>query len=468
MKILLNITHGFQARMLLRSKISEHLLAAGCELIVVSPNAGEEYFRREFDHPQICLEPMPTQSSRVEAYLISLRQYLLMNPALGATLNHKNERFKSSSPKLYYFCRAINKVIGRWSIFRKTFLALESWWFSGKDFDPLLKKHAPDLVVAGTPGYAQDDVHLLRAAKRLGISSTTVMLSWDNLTSKGYMGAQPDELLVWSQMMAHEAVELHHFPPAHTYWTGAAQFDHLAGFRETFDRDQWRRSQGVPENAKLLMFGTINPGVMPQQVILLRELAAAVEKNQFAQPCYLWIRLHPQVVQGYWKQDIESYLALAGPSVKVEVPPVRDSKLSWDLPPEDQRHLASLLSASDVMISPGSTLFIEGACVDVPMISTFYDGPENRTDGFTAARFKYYTHYAKMNVSGGISEAFSQDELIQQANRYLVDPALHRAERAEIVRLELGELDGNAARRTADYLLRFASLETAKQSSQSS
>lgn len=461
MKILLNITHGFQARMLLRSKISEKLLAAGCELIVVSPNAHEEYFQQEFSHPQIRLEAMPTHFSRVESYLINLRQYLLMNPALGASLNHKNERFKTTSPKLYYCCRAINQVLGRWSIFRKTYLALETWWYSGKDFDPLLQKYSPDLVVAGTPGYARDDVHLLRAAKRLGIPSATVMLSWDNLTSKGYMGAMPDELLVWSQLMADEAVELHHYPREHTYWSGAAQFDHLAGFRESFDREAWRRAQGIPENAKLLMFGTINPGVMPQQVELLQGLKRAVESNAFAQPCYLWIRLHPQVVQGYWKQAIDEYTALAGPLVKVEVPPVRDSKLSWDLPPEDQQHLASLLSASDVIISPGSTLFIEGACVDAPMISTFYDGPVNRTDGYTSTRFKYYTHYAKMNASGGISEAFAEAELIQQVNAYLAEPALHRAERAGIVQLELGELDGQAAGRTAEYLLRFAGSKNA-------
>ncbi len=64
-KILFNITHGFQARMSLRSKISETLLAQGVELIVVSPNADEEYFRREFDHPQIQLEKMPSRFSRV-------------------------------------------------------------------------------------------------------------------------------------------------------------------------------------------------------------------------------------------------------------------------------------------------------------------------------------------------------------------------------------------------------------------
>ncbi|MFN5710278.1 MAG: hypothetical protein ACK48X_19655, partial [Planctomycetota bacterium] len=44
LRIFLNITHGFQARMLLRSKITEELLARGASLVVCSLNAEESYF----------------------------------------------------------------------------------------------------------------------------------------------------------------------------------------------------------------------------------------------------------------------------------------------------------------------------------------------------------------------------------------------------------------------------------------
>jgi len=101
-KILLNITHGFQARMLLRSQIAEELLSAGAELIVCSPNANEEYFREEFSHPQITLEKMPTKTTTMEQRLSSLRQYVLMNPSLGGTLNYKRETLRREQPKRYY------------------------------------------------------------------------------------------------------------------------------------------------------------------------------------------------------------------------------------------------------------------------------------------------------------------------------------------------------------------------------
>ncbi|MFN9366434.1 MAG: hypothetical protein ACK6CE_16760, partial [Planctomycetota bacterium] len=81
LRIFLNITHGFQARMLLRSKITEELLARGASLVVCSLNAEESYFANEFRHPQITLVQMPTRTSRWEARLMNWRQYLLMNPS---------------------------------------------------------------------------------------------------------------------------------------------------------------------------------------------------------------------------------------------------------------------------------------------------------------------------------------------------------------------------------------------------
>ncbi|HEY2841124.1 MAG TPA: hypothetical protein VGJ26_18355, partial [Pirellulales bacterium] len=110
--ILFNITHGFQARMLLRSSTAEHLLASGTQLIIVKPDAPEEYFLREFDHPQMTVVEMPYRASRLEGHLITLRQYLLMNPSLGGTLNFKNEVFRRQAPKRYYMARTGNLILG--------------------------------------------------------------------------------------------------------------------------------------------------------------------------------------------------------------------------------------------------------------------------------------------------------------------------------------------------------------------
>lgn len=459
-KILLNITHGFQARMLLRSGISERLLAAGAELVVVAPNVDDAEFRREFAGPQVTLEPMPYRAGRVEANLVNLRQYLLMNPQLGGTLNAKNEAFRRDSPARYWFCRAANQVLGRVAPLRRGYLAAESRLFRGTEFDALLDRERPDLIVTGTPGFNPQDTHLLRAAARRGVPTATVMLSWDNLSSKGYMAAKPDQLLVWSELMRDEAVRYHGFASERITWCGAAQFDHYHGFRRRFDRTDWRRTQGIPDDAALLVYGTINPALVPHELRLVRELVAAANAGAFRRPAYVWVRLHPQVIQGAWKHDLGGYRELAGPRVRIEEPPVRDSKLHWDLPREDAKHLASLLTAADVVLTPNSTLSIDAACVDAPIVNLFYDGRDYDAGPLTAERFRRYTHYAKILETGGIAEVFSPDELRAAIDAYLLDPTLHAAGRAAIVTQQLGRLDGLAAERTAHKLLALCGVDT--------
>lgn len=454
--LLFNITHGFQARMLLRSAIAETLLADGAQLIVVSQNAHEEYFRREFDHPQIVLEPMPDRFSKVEANLVNLRQYLLMNPSLGTTLNFKNEAFRRQSPLKHRVARIGNAVLGRVPPLRKAYLAAERALFAGREYDDLLARRRPDLVVTGTPGYHRNDVHLLRAARRARVPTATVMLSWDNLTSKGYMGAVPDHLLVWSDLMADEAVEYHDYPRKNITWTGAAQFDQYLEVRESFDAAAWRRNHGIASDACLIVYGTINPAVLPHEPAIVQQIVAAMRDGRFRSRPHLWLRLHPQVVGGQYAQSLEPYRALAGPDVTVEAPPVQSEQLAWDLPQADATHLAMLLAAADVVATPCSTFVIDAVCANTPVVNVLFDGPDPVDPALSVHRFRKYTHYAKILTTGGLAIADTIDSFVRLVDRYFADPTTDAAGRASVIRQQLNQLDGQAGVRTARELMRLA------------
>jgi hypothetical protein len=455
-KILFNITHGFQARMLLRTDIAQQLLSAGCQLVVVAPNADEDYFRSEFTHPQITLIKSPGKFSRVESYLINLRQYFLMNPSLGATLNHKNETFRKHSPKFYWFARFVNMFLGRIPLLRKLYIWLEKKFFNGSEYDTVLNEQRPDLVVTGTPGYNREDIHLLRAAERLKIPTATVMLSWDNLTSKGYMGAIPDQLLVWSDLMADEAVQYHDYPREQIQWVGAAQFDHYYQARDSFDRTAWRAQHGIAADTPVIMYGTINPGIVPHEHQIVSEIVQAMRAGEFVRRPHLWIRIHPQAVKGYYRQNLDLYYQLAGPDVTIEVPPVQSEALAWDLPASDARHLAELLSVADIVTTPSSTLAIDAATVDTPIITIGFDGSPPVIVEKQVIRFSRYTHYKKILDLGGMPIAHSCQEFVQLANQYIERREHHQAERQAMLRQQLNQFDGQAGRRTAQALLKLA------------
>ena len=389
--------------MLLRSTVAATLLARGAELVIVSHGSQEPYFQQEFAHPQIKLESMPEQFSRVENNLITLRQYILMNPSLGSTLNYKNEAFRQGAPKRYWLSCAANTVLGRIAILRQAYMAGEAKLFPGAEFDALIDKHSPDLIVTGTPGYNRNDIHLLRAAKRKHIPTATVMLSWDNLSSKGYMGGVPDHLLVWSDLMADEAVKYHNYPRERIRWCGAAQFDHYAGFRDRFDRAAWRRQHAIPEGRPLIVYGTINPQILPHEADILKSIVTAMCSGAFKAKPYLWIRLHPQVMSGYTKGRLQPFRDLASEDVRVEEPEVQSAKLAWDLPREDSEHLTQLIAAADVLATPGSTLMIDAACAGSPVVNVLFDGEGTIPPAMSIKRFANYSHHAKILETGGIA-----------------------------------------------------------------
>ena len=451
----MNITHGFQARMLLRSRIAAELLSAGAELVVCSVNADEPYFVEEFSQPQLQLVKMPTRTGHWEARLSNWRQYLLMNPRLGGTLNHKRETLKRDFPARYYATRSLNLFLGNITWLRRLYMFAEAKLFSAREFDAVLQECKPDLVVTGTPGFNKHDVHALRSAKRLKIPSATVMLSWDNLTSKGYMNGTPDHLLVWSSLMAQEAAEYHDFPREKIYQTGAAQFDVYLAAKQSLDIPSWRRENNVPVDAFMMMYGTINPGICGHELDILKSIIDQMRKQDLPRKPFLWIRLHPQVVNGSWRRSLAPFQSLEANDVHVEVPPVTESRLDWDLPKEDSLHLKNLIAASDLVITTSSTLSIDAACADTPIVNVFFDGREVES-AYRVARFKKYTHYAKILETGGIFIADSIDQFAEAMQRYESDPSADRKGRQAIVEQQIGKLDGKAGVRTAKKLLELA------------
>jgi len=428
--------------MLLRTEVARHLTAAGCRLVIASPNADEPYFAAEMAQPGFQLEKMPSRFSKLEGYLVKVRQYLLMNPSLGKTLHFKREKYQRQYPFRAAVIRFLNLFLGHVPLLRRLYLFAEEKLFAGREWDALLRRVAPDLVVTCTPGFLPPDTHLLRAAKRAKIPTTTVMLSWDNLTSKGYMGAYPDSLLVWSPLMAEEARFYHDFRgPIHE--VGAAQFDIYGEIDKREARAAFRARHGLGTSQRLIVWGTINQAIYPRQK---EDLVAFIDQIADIDPgAKVWVRLHPQTISGAFAHMKPEYAALAGDRVHIEFPPVLSEKLAWDLPKEDMRHLAELLAAADVVVIPRSTLSIDAAAAGTPIVNVAVN--KAFAKGFA------YTHYAKLLTCDGVRVAWDQAELLTIVSAYLDDPERDAAGRAAIVRQQLGAYFGRAAARTAEVLL---------------
>lgn len=455
-----SITHGFQARNLLQTDVAPALLEAGYQLSVLSPAAADPEFQRTFGQPGMTFRPAKARENRASAFFATARRYALANPRRNATNNLFNEQFLRSRRPHYVFLRALNRVVGRWRSVRDWWMSLESTVVSGRELEPLLKAVAPALLVTGTPGTEPLDALLLRCARRLGIPSLCVVLSWDNLTSKGYMAARPDRLVVWNDRMKQEAIELHDYDPDDVEVAGVAHFDIYQRPTDLLDRAEVCERLGLDPARPYVVFGTVSPFLFAYNRELGEMLAAATAEGRLGRETQLVIRLHPQSAGGGRFGDVlEAFESLARRypgTVGLDVPRVKTSGLQWALPQGEMVWLASLLRHASVCVNVASTLAIDAALCDTPVVGVGFDGAVRLPYERSIRRAYDYTHYLPIVESGGAPVAESFEELLGLVNAYLADPTRDAAGRRRIAEEQAGQLDGRAGRRVATAIARFA------------
>lgn len=455
--LFLSITHGFQARDLLRTDVLRTLKDAGVRVVILTPNHQDEYFVREFSAPGVVFAPLHMDTGPLELAMGGFRRYALANLKLNRTINALNERFHRGRSPRHLLLKGLNAVFGRFRLARQLWMALEATLFPGREYDRLFEQYRPTLVVTGTSGSIPADAHLLRAARRHGVRTACVVLSWDNLTSKGHMAAVPDELIVWNQIMQREAQELHDYPPSRVHVAGVSHFDVYAHPSDAGTRERFCASLGLDPSRRIIMLGTVTPWLFPHNGDVAEILARAIAESRIDVPSQLVIRLHPQVVSRgtQHSENLERFEVLATTyrHVHLDRPAVRSKSLMWDVSADDMAHLADLLRYSDVTLNAGSTLSIDSAIVDTPIVNIGFDGYAHPPAAQSVVRIYAFTHYANIVATGGVRIARSAVEMLELVNTYLHDPNLDRQGRARIVEEQCYRIDGRSGARVASFLL---------------
>ena len=236
--VMLVVHGGYPSRYLLRTDVLKTLLDADVNIVILTPNAGEEYFQREFASPRVCLEPYRLEecaayrdASRIQRTLKLIRHATLNGRGDMTTLNY-NFSVATHTGGNGFAKRAYKSGLGvivgaarrsRW--LRRAIVTLESRMFEGGFHRDIFEKYQPDLVVTTSFGYFDFDQFVMREARRVGARSLAVILSWDNPTSWGMGAAQADAAVVWTEAMKQELVTYHDFPADRIQVGGVAHFD---------------------------------------------------------------------------------------------------------------------------------------------------------------------------------------------------------------------------------------------------
>jgi hypothetical protein len=450
------VPNGSSAGNVLRSGVLARVLdlVPDARVVLISPLAADPVFTGEFAHPRVSLELLPPHvPSGLEARLLGIIQARYLESRSTETLRIKLAAGHAGTALRF---RRIKSLLGRGVAPR----GAGNWYEYADRFvsDPaierLFDRCQPALVVTATPGLIFAEIPLLRTARRRKVPTLAIDLSWDNLTNKLFPIRRLSRLAVWNSTMRREANELHGYPPEDIDVVGPPQFDSYFDGSPRASREAFCRRVGLDPQRRLLTLTTIPAESYPRHDVVIDRLVEAMRSGAIVQPSDLLVRVHP-------RDDLRLYEKYAGtPHIAVEKP-FRMSARSGDghavdVTADSTRHLADTMRHTDVNLNVASTIAIEAAIFDTPVVNIAFDHDAADARPFLESPLRYYsyTHYQQIVRTGAVRIARTADEMIAFVNAYLADPSLDAAARRRVVEEQCEFTDGRSAERIARVLAR--------------
>ena len=276
------------------------------------------------------------------------------------------------------------------------------------------------------------------AARSLAIPTATFIFSWDNLTSKGRIAAPFDHFLVWSEHMKTELLQ--YYPDVskeRVHVVGTPQFEPYADPSLLWSRDTFFKKIGVDPSYPLICYSGGDMGTCPEDHEHVRILMQQIRSGQ--------IEGHPQVLLRPSPVDIGTRFD----SIREDFPEVIYARPEWvhTVPgdwsrviptAEDVQFLANLTFHADLNVNMASTMTLDFAIHDKPVVNIAFDVANPPIFGKPIWDFYYqFEHYQPIVKLGAARFARSPNDLAEYINLYLSNPALDREQRRQLVELEV-------------------------------
>lgn len=449
--IFICLSHGFHVRNIVYSLFYKEILN-NYKVVIIIPNGVKIPDCDRYLLKGAIVESVEIEPHKFENYFLFFRKNVFAGRERTQTFNLISEIERKKHPLFYPLANKLNAIFGHTPIVGKLWNRLEACFITGNEFSEVIDRYQPKLLITANYGTEAFEVRLLRAAHKHEIPSLAIIPSWDNLSSKGVIGENPMSLAVWNQIMRDEAIKLYDFKPSTVHICGGLQFDSYAEVQSEVEKEKIFCRLKINKNRPFIVLGTITPKYFSKNIDILDIINEAIETGKLHEELQIVVRLHPQVIHDpIFGDDLNQYYERSAQSsrIKLSIPEVLD----WGSisPPSrtDSAELKALLQNAAVSIMPASTLAIDAAALDSPVIGIGFDGFEKCSYEKSVRRTFDFTHYKRLIAQGGLRIAESSEELIKEISLYLDDPSLDSEGRSRIVETHLGQVDGMTWHRIA-------------------
>lgn len=192
---------------------------------------------------------------------------------------------------------------------------------------------------------------------------------------------------------------------------------------------------------------------------MINELTSAIDDGRLPHNTHIIVRYRPATPKiGENIIRPSSHLTFTPPCSKYF--PVKTkimfAKEDWEFTTEDLSLLVHSLYWSDIVVNTFSTLTIDAAVFDKPVIGIRFDADPNVPVLYSVHRIPdLHDHYRELEELGGVQLVHSMVEFIDAINFYLKHPESDRDGRARIVQKQIEFLDGKSGQRVAEYVKNF-------------
>lgn len=456
--IVLLLSSGWGVRTFLQTDVLPELRRRAQVVLFCAPDLMDPL--RERLGEEVLLEPLhafdPLAGAYGRAYRRRNHRFYRVSGTETRRLKQAEHRRTLSGKRalLFELLDMEARLLSRWNGFprmeqRERELLLREYPHAA-EYEERLVDYGADLVVSTLP-HAHEEAPPAIVARHLGIPVAAWINSWDNLTSKPAYYTGYDHYFVWSERMREDL--LRYYPEAAggtVDVTGVPHFDWH--YRETLrmTREELCARHGFDPHRPIVLYGTATPHLAPMEHLVVQRLARDLENAEALGFPQLLVRLHPGE-EGRRFHDWQP-----GPAVSFQKPGQRGrGRLGAYCPtPEENREFISSVAHADVVINLASTLSLDAALCDRPVVNVGFDLSPERSMQHTIERYyTHYDHYRTVMEAGAVRLARSPEELLAHITAYLRNPVLERAERRQLVQLWCGPFDGRSGHRLASALL---------------
>ena len=440
---------GVESKNFLRTGVVERVLASDSNIraiLFMKNKERAEYYAKEFSNPRIIYEVVGTGSlGSIDQIFSSLKFKFLQTETTDLRAKMIGEERGNA---YYYYSILLHRVLAR-PFFVSMFRWLDFKLVQNSSFDSYFERYNPALILLANL-FEDHEVNFLRAAKKHTVFSVGLINSWDRVTARCVLRILPNKLIVFNTAVKKEIMETNYVESEDVFVSGLPQYDYyFSPSRVT--REEFFKKLGFANAERMLFYSPIGGMFSNSDWEMIDLLYRLNSEGKFGKKVKIFVSFPPN--DFLKEEELKKRPWLQYQYIGTRFSKVRST--DWDIKGEELEKLKNLLSYTSLVVCYASSLSIDAAIFDKPIININFEIKNNQSLSKSPTIFYKMTHYKKALDTGGIRLVNNEDELIEWIGKYLEDPSLDKEGRKRLVERQCEYTDGASAVRMAKYLCSF-------------